>query len=113
MNYELVSNLKLTSDNEGMCCTQTIAGHNYNTNCKSKLNHPKGYHVINHEYRIITRGWNACFLVDPIQILKMHTTSLRMKGVPESGGFNVGSIGSVSPGQGPLDNEQPGLLGVL
>ena len=37
-----------------------------------KLNHPKGYRVINHEYQIITKGRNVCFIVDSIQILKMH-----------------------------------------
>ena len=36
-----------------------------------------------------------------------------MKGVAESGSFNIGGVGSISPGDSPLDIEQPGLLGVL
>ena len=81
MKYGLVSNLKLTYEIKGcvvhklLWATTIIPTANVNDENHSfvgKLNHPKGYRVINHEYRIITRGRNVCFLVDPIQILEMH-----------------------------------------
>ena len=45
---------------------RTANGNEENNSFVEKLSHPKGYCVINHEYRIITRGQNVCFLVDPI-----------------------------------------------
>ena len=50
----------------------TANGNEENHSFVGKLNHPKGYRVINHEYRIITRGRNVRFLVNPIQILEMR-----------------------------------------
>ena len=85
-----------------------------NSSFVEKLNHSKGYHVINLEYWILTRGQNVCFFVDPIQILEMHHNISEDKGCYEKVGvFNVGSVESVSRGQGPLDNDQPEFLGVL
>ena len=47
-------------------------GNEENHSFVEKLNHPNGYRVINHDYRIIIKGQNVYFLVDPIQILEMH-----------------------------------------